>query len=123
MTTTDQQDPREVKLPRWAQDLLASERLRRRGAESALQAYATAAGNPEDSDAILEPYADQPIGLGDLPTVAFRLRPAGSSASGLVSIRLSGDRTQLNVLASDEIVTRQQWVNSLSIVPWPGAWR
>lgn len=56
-------DPREEKLPRWAQQEL--DRLRRKVADAErLAEEARLATKPEESDAILYPYDEVPVGLG-----------------------------------------------------------
>ncbi|MEV0267700.1 hypothetical protein AB0H43_02905 [Hamadaea sp. NPDC050747] len=67
-------DPREGKLPKWAQDLLADLRRKVEDAETRAEEarYAT---DPEGSDAVLYPHADVPVGLGDHAQVRFKLGP------------------------------------------------
>ncbi|WP_367135863.1 hypothetical protein [Saccharothrix sp. HUAS TT1] len=71
-------DPREEKLPRWARNKM--EGLRRAVSLAALDVVAAdqradearLATRPEDSDAVLDPYAEIPIGLGTGRRVRFR---------------------------------------------------
>ncbi|ONI83463.1 hypothetical protein ALI22I_33720 [Saccharothrix sp. ALI-22-I] len=71
-------DSREEKLPRWARDRM--ERLRRAVRNAAFDVLAAdqradearLTTRPEESDAVLNPYADVPIGLGKGQRVRFR---------------------------------------------------
>lgn len=65
-------DPREGKLPRWARELLDNMRRRVQTAEATAEA-ARLDTKPEESTAVLYRYGDRDIGLGDDPTVQFRL--------------------------------------------------
>lgn len=65
-------DPREEKLPRWARDLLSNMRSRVQRAEADADA-ALLATRPAESSTVLYRYGDRDVGLGDDPTVQFRL--------------------------------------------------
>src|ERR1041384_1213990 len=72
MTNELTPDPRESKLPAWAQDLLQRERQARKAAQ-ALAESAALATKPDESGAVLDRYDEIPIGLGADPRVAFRV--------------------------------------------------
>jgi hypothetical protein len=71
-------DEREERLPRWVRDRMES--LRRAVRNAALDVMAAdqraeearLATRPEESEAVLNPYTDVPIGLGKDPRVRFR---------------------------------------------------
>ena len=65
-------DPREEKLPRWARDLLDNMRHRVARAEADADA-ALLATSPDESSTVLYRDGDSDVGLGDDPTVQFRL--------------------------------------------------
>lgn len=65
-------DPREGKLPGWAQVLLARTRLAARN----LNDYARAARletNPDETNTILDQYSPEPVGLPNNADVTFRM--------------------------------------------------
>lgn len=63
-------DPREERLPKWAREQIA--RLRRIAVEEKGRAdEARLATKAKDSDTIIKPYDDIPIGLGRGPLVRF----------------------------------------------------
>lgn len=56
-------DEREARLPKWAQDQMNSLRRRIQDAEEALE-HDRLASKPEDSDMLLRPHDETPLGLG-----------------------------------------------------------
>lgn len=64
-------DDREARLPRWAQDTLSALRRRLADAER-LAEEARLATDPDESSAIIHPYDEVPIGLGNA-VVRFKL--------------------------------------------------
>lgn len=67
-------DPREVKLPRWARELLSDMRLRVERAERTAEA-ARLNTEPDRTDTILYRYGDADLGLPLGSTIQFRLDP------------------------------------------------
>lgn len=113
-------DPREERLPKWARDLLATERRERKNAEE-LAAAQRLASPLDESDALLDRYGNT-VGLGRDPQVSYRVPfPGFSPDSGFITVRqLGGDYPGLYVHATAEIVTRNRAINAIEIVPWPG---
>lgn len=103
-------DPREDKLPRWAQDLLAKLRRERDDAEQRADEarYAT---DPDGSSAVLHPWADIPVGLGADARVRFKLGP-----SFYVDARVNRDR-ELELRACGPLVLIPQVSNVVRIRP------
>jgi hypothetical protein len=118
-SVADSGDPREQKLPAWARDLLATERRLRRAAEQ-VAAEAALATKPAESGALLDRYADVPIGLGADPRVAFRVPFPGYRVDmSFIEIRLLHSGPGITIHATDEIVCRQRAINAVDVVPWP----
>lgn len=84
-------DPREARLPAWARELLAAYR---REAERAVRANEEArlATAPEESDAVLAPYSEPPIGLGRNALVRFLLSPEEEDPTDYVDVRVVRER-------------------------------
>lgn len=61
-----------ARLPKWARDHLDRLDRRVRDAER-VRDEAVLATHPDDSDAVLRPNSDYPVGLGRRPRVRFRL--------------------------------------------------
>jgi hypothetical protein len=59
-------DPRETKLPKWAQDKLNILRMRLSESNHRIQEL-----SPETSTVFMDPYADIPVGLGTDPKIEF----------------------------------------------------
>lgn len=111
-------DPREARLPAWARELIKRERRLRQDAQRVAEDAALAT-RPEASGAILDRFADLPIGPGEHPQVSFRTDfPGFPPGMGFIDVRTT-DRG-LYVNAVGEIVVRQSSINALHIVPWPG---
>lgn len=114
-------DPREAKLPAWAQQLLERERRARQEAQ-ALATRAALATSPTESGVILDRFDDIPIGLGKEPRIAFRVPfPGYRPGTSFIEVRLLEDRAGLYIYAPAEIVMRSRAVNAIEIVPWPEA--
>lgn len=94
-----EKDPREEKLPRWAQDTLKS--LRRQVEVQKMRADdARKAGGPDDTDTIVDPYDATPIRLRKGEQVRFLVGPeeyqwidcsVQKRGNGMVVRALSGD--------------------------------
>lgn len=114
-------DEREAKLPVWARTLLDSLRRRTRQAER-LAARAALDTDPDGSGAILDRFADHPIGLGDLPQVSFRVpfprHPEGFIEVGQI-VGKGGIVGGITIHASEEVVCRPRATNAIEVVPWP----
>ena len=82
-------DPREAKLPRWAQDHLATMRRQVEAARRAEDA-ARLATSPDESDTLLDRYAesDIPIGLGVGISVHFLFGEVGDRRAPAIQARL-----------------------------------
>lgn len=103
-------DEREAKLPVWAQELVKD--LRRIATNATRERdEARLATNPYSSDAILQPYAEVPIGLGAEPNVRFKL-----ALKEYVDVRLMDSPMRvLYVAGSDQIAIRPRSGNTATI--------
>ena len=117
-------DDREGRLPKWAQTHI--DRLRRQVANA--QATATAAQlatAPAESHAILNPYADAPIGLGKHPLVHFTV-PYGKNDRGYIGVRRAeGELSKAlpeGILVSGYggLIVKPSSGNAIYVLPDPG---
>jgi hypothetical protein len=83
-----EQDPREDKLPKWAQDQLATLRRKVTDAERRAEEARLASG-PEDSDTFLHPHDEIPVRLGRGEPVRFQL---GENYFDYLDVRIKRDR-------------------------------
>lgn len=103
-------DPREDKLPVWAQDRM--NRLRRLALEAqAAAGDARLATDPEGSHAVMDRWGEVPVGLGKDPEVTFRLEGGES-----VTIRrLRQDPRLLEIHGDGALVFRPWATNSVRV--------
>lgn len=103
-------DPREDKLPVWAQDRLT--RLRRLAREAQEVARDARLGTkPEESHAVLDAYGEVPVGLGKDPEVTFRLEGGES----VTVRRRRTDPRLLEVSGSRAITLRPRVANVVEV--------
>lgn len=103
------QDQREGNLPIWAQALIRD--LRKDCHEAQLVArQALLATDPNNSDAILDPHGEAPIGLGTLPYVRYRL-PRGYVN---ICLRDNGDGS-LEITTSDLMAIHPGSSNQITV--------
>ncbi len=81
-------DDRETRLPKWAQEKLADARRRVESAERSAN-KARLATNPADTNTVIDPYADIPIGLPKNANVRFLL--GDERRRSYVDVRVDGD--------------------------------
>lgn len=108
-------DPREAKLPRWAQDRL--QRLRNRALRET--AYADAAlldTDPEGSSAVMHPYEKIPVGLGKHAEVRFKLGPHATRDYIDVRVGRGYDEGKLLLHAGDGLLIEPQSSNYLKVL-------
>lgn len=123
MTHTFAPDPREAKLPRWAQDQL--QHLRRELDRARNVAETARDTDLDGSDTVLESRTLGTIGLGTGPTVTFRLPPTWSGptpSQAVTQIRVRIEGCRLYV-ASDTypIDVRPAAPNALTVGAAPRA--
>jgi hypothetical protein len=106
---------RETRLPVWAQDVLADLRRKLADAEAARDA-ALLATDPAGSDAVLNPYADLPIGLGRETLVRFPL-----DRDDWLDVRRAGKSMhepwphRLQVMGSHPLIIRSSSSNVITV--------
>lgn len=84
-------DPREERLAKWARDLIDD--LRRKVEDAEREAEeARLATRPDETDTVIQPYDDIPIGLPKGERVRFRLGPPGDLRHYL-EVRVADDFT------------------------------
>jgi hypothetical protein len=100
------QDPREERLPKWAQDALAHAR---RTAADALREREEArlATNPDETDTLVDPYGKPPIGLPKGERVRFL---TGGSDRDWIDVRVDRDG-YLKVMGETRLVIYAQASN------------
>ena len=91
MTGTAPVDPREPKLPVWARDIIADLRYELGRARSDAEA-ARLLTSPDESDTVVQAPGGLPIGLGNGPTVTFRLPTFTAGWEREIRVRVEGDR-------------------------------
>jgi hypothetical protein len=113
MTTTNQSrdgtdvDPREDNLPKWAQTKLQTLRMRLREEREAKDQIA-------NSTVFMDPYADEPIGLGQNPNIEWQLPARGNQRNRYIQVRRDGDEV-LRITSDDSLLIQPRSTNGIEV--------
>lgn len=114
------EDPREVKLPAWARDMIDNARRRVKEAEKSAQEARLATG-PDESDMLVDRYDQTPIGLGKRPTVRVVLgRKPDGEVIRWIDIRLTESRKSIEVMGSTTLRVTPQVTNVIAVTAMEG---
>lgn len=99
----DKPDPREERLPKWAQEMIQDARRRTERAEKARD-KARQGTDPQGSRAVRYFYDEIPLGLGARPNVRFTLEPGGYGHSyRYVDVRISESDRRVEIMGGRSI--------------------
>lgn len=115
-TRTETPDPREDKLPKWAQIELGRLRADLERAEARAQEMAGGTDAVDVAEVVADPHAKAPLVLPRGVTVRFNVRPG--EWNGYVDVRLVGDRRGgrwLDVQGADAVAAFPEASNRLQI--------